>query len=280
MSTVNTTSLTLEDIVFENRNKAYGAYDLRLAYERNMLRAIIVTPLAMLLTFGGVFGFNALIPGDVPVEDTPMKPTDPNKFTSVEVIIEKPEVAPKPPAKINSKQYTGYKPVPDKTIKPDEKITTVDELKNSTIEPVTIDDGVDGGENPVDFVEKGTGDGGLEGNSTLGTDTELKEFIIVEQMPEFPGGQEAMIKFLSKHLRFPHSAVSQNLSGVVYVSFVISPEGKVTKIEVLKGINADCDAEAIRVVGKMPKWKPGHQSGRTVAVRYNLPIRFSVNTQN
>jgi protein TonB len=95
-------------------------------------------------------------------------------------------------------------------------------------------------------------------------------------MPEFPGGQAAMLKFIGKHLRYPASAQAKGIAGIVYVSFVISPEGQVTQIEVMKGIDTACDQEAARVISKMPAWKPGRQSGRNVPVRYSLPIRFAM----
>jgi protein TonB len=143
-------------------------------------------------------------------------------------------------------------------------------LENATVGPLTIDG--TGDDLPPIEIGDGTGEG-------IGVPVEAAapptEFL-VEEMPEFPGGQAAMLKYIGKHLRYPASAQAKGVSGIVYVSFVISPEGQVTKVEVIKGIDTACDQEAARVISKMPTWKPGRQSGRNVPVRYSLPIRFAM----
>ena len=101
-------------------------------------------------------------------------------------------------------------------------------------------------------------------------------FLVVEQQPEYPGGMDALRNFLSKNLNYPHSAASAGVSGRVFVSFVVNTDGSLTDLEVLKGIGFGCDEEAIRVMQKMPHWKPGKQSGRAVRVKYNLPISFTL----
>ncbi len=99
-------------------------------------------------------------------------------------------------------------------------------------------------------------------------------YSVAEQQPEFPGGTRALVKFLRKNLNYPRSAASAGISGRVFVSFVINTDGSLTDVQVLKGIGFGCDEEAVRVMQKMPRWKPGKQSGRAVRVRYNLPISF------
>jgi protein TonB len=99
-------------------------------------------------------------------------------------------------------------------------------------------------------------------------------FTAVEQNPEFMGGMDALARFLQKNLRYPTSAVNANVGGRVYMQFVVGQDGSITKIDVLKGIGFGCDEEAQRVVKLMPRWSPGKQSGRPVAVRYTLPISF------
>jgi TonB family protein len=102
-----------------------------------------------------------------------------------------------------------------------------------------------------------------------------KIFMLVEQQPEFEGGFEALLKFIKKNLRIPTG--SKNVSGTVYVSFIVGRDGSLQDVKVLRGISADLDAEALRVVKLMPKWKPGKQNGKPVLVRFNLPIKFSRN---
>ncbi len=99
-------------------------------------------------------------------------------------------------------------------------------------------------------------------------------FTIVEEMPSFPGGEEALFKYLGKNIEYPVMASDAGIQGVVYVNFVIDKDGKVKDAKVLKGIGGGCNEEALRVIKTMPAWKPGKQRGKAVKVSYNLPVRF------
>ncbi|TLU98183.1 M56 family metallopeptidase [Dyadobacter luticola] len=101
-------------------------------------------------------------------------------------------------------------------------------------------------------------------------------FTVVEEQPEFPGGQSAMFEFLAKNIKYPAKAARANVSGRVFLSFIVTETGETGDIKVLKGIGFDCDEEAIRVLSKFPKWTPGKQNGHPVNVRYNLPINFQL----
>jgi len=101
-------------------------------------------------------------------------------------------------------------------------------------------------------------------------------FVAVEEMPEFPGGTEEMKKYLSENIKYPENARKNNVHGKVYVAFVVRENGTITEVNEVKGVDAEIDAEAVRVVKKMPQWIPGKQSGKTVPVRYVLPIEFAL----
>lgn len=103
-----------------------------------------------------------------------------------------------------------------------------------------------------------------------------KPMTIVEEMPEFPGGPEALYPYIRKILRFPEQAVEEGIEGVVYLTFVVETDGKISNVNVLRGIGGGCSEEAVRVVKGMPNWKPGKQRGKEVRVQYNLPIRFKL----
>lgn len=107
---------------------------------------------------------------------------------------------------------------------------------------------------------------------------EVKEepMTIVDQMPEFPGGQEALFSYLSESITYPEAAKTDSISGVVYISFVIEKDGAVDEVQVRRGIGGGCDEEARRVVSEMPAWIPGSNRGEKVRVLYNLPIRFQL----
>lgn len=101
-------------------------------------------------------------------------------------------------------------------------------------------------------------------------------FIVVEDMPTFPGGDEARIRFLAENIRYPQMARESGIQGTVFVTFVVERDGSVTDVRVLRGIGGGCDEEAVRVIKSMPKWNPGKQRGRAVRVQFNMPIRFTL----
>ena len=112
--------------------------------------------------------------------------------------------------------------------------------------------------------------------STAPIDGSTEVFTVVEQVPTFPGGQQAMFQFLGDNIHYPEAAVKKRKQGKVFVSFVVNTDGSLSDLQILKGIGYGCDEEAVRVMKAMPKWIPGHQSGRPVAVKYNLPINFQL----
>ncbi len=99
-----------------------------------------------------------------------------------------------------------------------------------------------------------------------------KPFIVVEEMPEFPGGYSAMTKFIADNIKIPEYAMP--LEGRVFVRFIVDTDGSITNVSILKGLHRDYDNAAVKVVSKMPKWKPGKQAGKAVRVQYEIPIKF------
>lgn len=99
-------------------------------------------------------------------------------------------------------------------------------------------------------------------------------FQVVEQMPEFPGGMEALMKYLNKNIKYPSRAQDNNIQGRVMVSFVVNRDGSIVDPEILKAVDKDLDNEALRVIKAMPKWTPGKQRGKPVRVKYTVPVTF------
>jgi TonB family protein len=111
-------------------------------------------------------------------------------------------------------------------------------------------------------------------SSANGTNGEV--FLVVDEAPEFPGGVQALGQYLAKNLRYPKEAQQNHVQGRVFVQFVVTTQGTIEQLRVLKGIGSGCDEEAVRVVSQMPHWKPGRKGGQNVAVQYNIPIQFEL----
>ena len=105
---------------------------------------------------------------------------------------------------------------------------------------------------------------------------EQEIFQIVEEMPEYPGGEKKLLEYVAKSVKYPQIARESGIQGRVFVNFVIEPDGSVSNVKVLRGIGGGCDEEAMRVIKSMPKWKPGKQRGKAVRVTYTLPVNFKL----
>ncbi|MGV3636235.1 MAG: energy transducer TonB [Flavobacteriales bacterium] len=134
----------------------------------------------------------------------------------------------------------------------------------TTPEPVIIEERM-GGEGTI------TVEPVLEAPSSEAGD---RVYTVVEKMPEFPGGQQAWLKYVSSKIRYPEEAKEHDIQGTVFLTFVVEQDGRITGVRTLRGIGHGCDEEAIRVVKSMPNWIPGEQGGKPVRVQYNLPVRF------
>ena len=173
---------------------------------------------------------------------------------------------PPPPLVRNTVKFTP--PV----IKPDEQVNAEDEPKmqkevveqKAAIGAVDFNKGTDDVTAPIAMTKE---------NTKISEDADAP-FIIVEQMPQFPGGEKEMLKFIYDNLKYPLLAQEMGVSGTVIINFVIDREGQITNIKVSRSIGGGCDEEAIRVLGKMPRWSPGRQGGKTVRVSYTLPFKF------
>lgn len=105
---------------------------------------------------------------------------------------------------------------------------------------------------------------------------EKEIFVVVEEMPSFPGGDKALYEYLAKNIKYPAVAKDNGIEGKVYIKFVVNEDGSVSQVQLARGIGGGCDEEAMRVVKEMPKWKPGKQRGKTVKVWYTLPVYFKL----
>lgn len=107
-----------------------------------------------------------------------------------------------------------------------------------------------------------------------------KVFDVVEEQPSFPGGQGAMMSWLSDNIKYPVTAAQNGVQGRVLVQFIVGKSGDISDVKVIRGVDPSLDREAVRVVNAMPKWKPGRQGGENVNVRYTLPLTFRINVDS
>jgi len=105
---------------------------------------------------------------------------------------------------------------------------------------------------------------------------EQEIFLVVEEQPDFPGGDAARIRYFNENIQYPAEARELNIQGTVYIGFVVEPDGSISNISLLRGIGGGCDEEALRVVVAMPRWKPGKQRNQAVRVKFTLPVRFTL----
>lgn len=111
-------------------------------------------------------------------------------------------------------------------------------------------------------------------DTSVNKEDDSQIYTVVEEMPTYPGGDDARIKFLSSNIIYPQLAKEKGIQGTVFVTFVIDEKGFVSDVKVLRGIGGGCDQEAVRVVKMMPRWVPGRMNGKTVRVQFNMPIKF------
>ncbi len=261
---------SLDEIVFEGRNKAYGAYALRLNYAKNVRKAFVA----------GILLFLALmyLPRLVSSLKSEKKTDYMVESVFTEVTMEQPKeeiVIPPPPAEEApvQRQIRYLPPEVVTDVVEESPPPTIDALEHAQISSQNVE-----GELLPDIIVPPTELVGPSKGADIGAESVVEEkiFTTVEQQPEFFGGQDALMKFLGKNIKYPSQATRANIQGRVILQFTVMPDGSIADIQTVKGIGFGCDEEAERVVRLMPKWKPGKQAGKAVRVRFTLPVYFSL----
>jgi protein TonB len=275
------------DLVFEGKNKDFGAYVIRTDSPKRHNKAVFYTILGAiifgLLTFGFVKANQYLeerrlaMQGDQEevLIDITQEAEEPEPE---EQRLEQPKPEVLPEEVLKSVKVTELQIVEDEKVKKEDEIKTQDELKETETAFGQKDN------------EKGTEDRNV--TRTLKEEVvvekpvekpkEVKEEIFksVEQMPQFPGGDQALMSYLSKHINYPPMAAENNIQGKVILQFVVEKDGKVGEVKVARSVDKDLDREAVRVVKTLPKFTPGRQNGQAVRVWYTLPVTFKLQGTN
>ncbi|MDE6692867.1 MAG: energy transducer TonB [Muribaculaceae bacterium] len=281
---VDLTSQEWLDIVFDGKNKEYGAYQMRATSTARHNKAVIIVLIILALIFiglilavNGVFSkseeetnvgieqeqLSLYNPDDVIEED---EPEDIPEIPEEKIEMPKEEVA-------NSIQNTAIDIVKDEEVV--NEVKTQDELKedNRQMGAIDVSDGVD------DLTKKTVQEEVVivEEKPAPKEDNIIYTTANVQQQPEFPGGVEAMYKWIGEHLQYPAAAAEEGAQGRVTVEFVVSKTGAIENVKVVRGRHPALDKEALRVVKAMPKWNPGRNNGQPVKVTYILPVQFKLN---
>ena len=266
---------TLDEIVFEKRNKSYGGYFLRVLYDKNITRAVIVTSSLFALFAFSIFIYYVMT--DKPPEVYVPVKLEMDLSKEPPLPEEERKKLPPPPPKMEQPKIETVKFLPpvikiDKEVQHEEQIKDIDSVLTTNVG--TQDQEGDKNLNPQDFNE-----GSDEGVAGGTGEVEAQVYSYVGEMPKFKGGgDEKAIDYIKNRLIFPHDALARNVQGTVYVEFTISPTGEVINVHVVtgKGLDPSCDAEAVRIIKNMPKWEPGKNNGTPVLVKKILPIRFVI----
>lgn len=266
------------DLIFEGRNKEYGAYKLRTQTGKRNFKAIItiaiLAALCIILFYikAGYDAYQAAHAKNENVTEISALNQPKKKEAKVErkvQVEEKKEVVKEVKSSI---KFTAPVIKKDADVKPEEEMKTQDQIMqtNTAIGALDVKGNSDQGEilkvtqrvetEPVKAEPK--------------PEVENKVFDVVEQMPSFPGGPSALMQYLSSNIKYPVVAQENGVQGRVVVSFVVERDGSITDVQVARSVDPSLDREAQRVVRNMPKWIPGKQNGQAVRVKYNVPVAF------
>ena len=271
MSKIDLISNEWTDLVFEGRNQAYGAYKLRKGTTKRNIWSLIIVTLAAVLLFLGL-QLQKMVEANKTVENTQAVELS-SLEQKKEAKVEKKEIIKTEPEKVVEKVKSSVKftaPV----IKKDSEVKEEDEIKLEEVEKSN----------------KAIGSFTVEGNDEVGGEVlkakedikapeppkheENKIFTVVEQMPMYPGGDAALMQYLSSNIHYPAVAAENGVQGRVVVGFVVERDGSITDVNVMRSVDPSLDREAVRVVKNMPRWTPGKQNGSAVRVKYQVPVAF------
>ena len=274
MSKVDLLDNNWVELVFEGRNKAYGAYVLRKETGKRNLKS-------MLLVFAVIIAIMAAVAAKVAIENAFPKKVAMETDVELSKLAQKKEakVEKKAPVKVeeqkvvekvkSSVKFTPPVIKKDDEVKPEEELKSQEDLNKTNTAIGSFD-------------VKGNDEAGgevLKAKEVIAQpeppkEEETKVFDVVEVMPSFPGGQGALFEWLSKNIKYPVVAEENGVQGRVIVTFVVERNGSITDVQVVKSVDPSLDKEAVRVVKAMPHWIPGKQNGSAVRVKFTVPVTF------
>ena len=274
MSKIDLVNNEWVDLVFQGRNHEYGAYKLRKGTSKRNVIAILTMLAAAALIWVAISVKSLIESSQRSVASTQVielqnleKPKEKAEVKQKKVEIQQPE---KVVERVKSSvKFTAPVIKKDNEVKPEDELKTQDELMNTKTAIGALDvKGNDDANGEVLKLKEAVA------QPEPKPEVENKVFDVVEQMPSFPGGQQALMDYLSNNVKYPVVAQENGVQGRVVVSFVVEKDGSITDVKVVKSVDPSLDKEAARVVKSMPRWIPGKQNGSAVRVKYNVPVSF------
>lgn len=285
---VDLTSKDWRDIVFADKNKEFGAYQLRAKSDKRHNMAALYTLVGLIVVFCLIFGYSKY--SDYQAEKAALEAKEKAEKMS-QAILEQAEETPEEEEVEEQKFEQEVPEVPQEVLATVQvtqiAIVDADKVKNEVMDMETQKE-----DNTARGVVNQEGADDVDKFKAVHEQVVVKEpepevvkpkeeqiFVAVEQPAEFPGGQAALMKWLSNNMRYPEAAQQNDIQGRVVVNFVVEKDGSIGHVKIAKGVDKDLDREAIRVVKKMPKWQPGKNNGVPVRSYFNLPVTFRLQTQ-
>ena len=281
---VNLSSREWCDLVFEGKNKDFGAYVIRTESTKRHNKAVLWILIGTII-FGLIsFGF---VKANQYLEEKKLAEQGEQKVVFIDMTNEADEpkqeiIEQKKPEVLKEevlKTYTAteLQIVEDKNVREEDEIVSQDERMQTDAFAGSVTN-TEGTTNLNNFKEQ-INEVVIEEKEPA-ADKPAEVFISVEQMPQFPGGEAALLKYLSSHINYPPMAAESNIQGRVVVQFVVDKTGKVGEVTVIRSVDKELDREAVRVCKSLPKFVPGRQNGQPVSVWYTLPVTFKLQGTN
>ncbi len=286
---VDLSSKEWTDLIFEGKNKEFGAYALRQASDRrhNLAVLYVIAGLALVLILAWLYGMYRAEKERAEKERVAelLANIEQEQFDELTVELDLPEEnqmeqeeeIPEPEVEealaediLNTEKFTEFLVQKDEDVK--EEVKSADDVKDTSTALGSTD--FDQGTDDLNIVRTHKNEVIVEEKKP--EPVEDKVFTSVEQMPQFPGGDVALLKYISDHIKYPTIAMENNVQGKVVVQFVVTRDGSIGEVKVARGKDPDLDKEAVRVVKTLPKFIPGKMNGQAVNVWYTLPINFKL----
>ncbi len=268
MNILGNNASKLNEVIFENRNKNYGAYVIRESYNDSLIKSLACLSSIIVLVFGSVYVYNK---------------------TNAVNMAEKITIFNDP--KLDLLEYVAKVDLTP-IVEPVQNTAVAATAPAGTIGTTIVDEAIETTSVNIDNALSGVGSPTATGLSTTGSETSTitiispvintapvstEAVIVAEEMPEFEGGVAGLMRYIGQNISYPATAREIGKEGTVYVSFVVNESGNVESAKVMRGIGYGCDEEVLRVMNKMPRWKKvGKNAGHPVKVRFNIPVSFKL----